>query len=79
MSRRVSKSAAIFLALTIALSTPSAFAATRGPSMDPSLDPSFGPIERIVRVVEKFKKAVKSLGQKTQTDDPSILPRPPLP
>jgi hypothetical protein len=72
MSRRVSRSAATFLALTIALSTPSAFAARRGPSMDPSS----GPIERIIRVI---KKAVKSLGQTTQEDNPGYLPRPPLP
>ncbi len=70
MNRRVSKSAAAILALTLALSAPSAFAAARTPRFD---DPA-SPIERVIRAVKKFVK-----GFIPATHEEIITPSPPKP
>jgi hypothetical protein len=73
MSRRVRKSSAVaLLALTLTLSVPSAFAGIRAPTFD---GPE-GTVERIVRVAKKFVKALKPA---STTEEPSALPRPPIP
>ncbi len=74
MSRRVSKSlVAIFTLSVILSSTPSAFAAGRGPSFGD--DSSAGPVERIVRIM---KKLVKPLLPQTH-DENIVYPGPPKP
>jgi hypothetical protein len=71
MGRRVSKTAAITLAILISLSSPSAFAASRGRD----LSPGFG--SQIIRVIKKFAKKFWLIAD--DDDIQTSLPGPPKP
>jgi len=77
MSCRVSRPAAVLLALVLSLSAPSAFAGQYGRDFNPGFGTGFG--TRIVRILKQFGKKLGIISS-LNVDNPSIaLPGPPKP
>lgn len=73
MNRRVSRPAAVLLALVLSLSAPSAFARPHGRDFEPG----FG--TRIVRILKQFGKKLGIISS-LNVDNPSVtMPGPPKP